>query len=412
MGMYQDAGLVSSLEITNALILREYSGLKDSNFFNYYEKLDNDELLGYSIQVAWGRFYSIYINNRNQLDLNTGFNQENISRYMSFSVEMFASYKISFLSNLLRVLYEFNFWTGDLGPNGLLDDEYLLHLNDRFKDEIQIEAQFKWIKETLPIALTRWVLNSENFKSASGLLINIEEKKNGSLNEIALQTGANIHEITITGISSTKQVNDSYATIKKEIADGLTSIEESIKNMSGSLEEVNALERRVQDLRSEYNFVGLSSGFTKIKDKKEKELREVEISYKNLFGCLFIAPVLFALLHFFVPGVFPKDYTMIFASLPFVTVEMALIYFFRLSYLEAKSIRTQLVQIDLRLSLCSFIDGYVEYRKKNGMDIIKVLDSFDSLIFSPIQTNENNIPSMFDGLEAIAGVAERFTKAK
>lgn len=89
---------------------------------------------------------------------------------------------------------------------------------------------------------------------------------------------------------------------------------------------------------------------------------------------------------------------------------MALIYFFRLSYLEAKSIRTQLVQIDLRLSLCSFIDGYVEYRKKNNVNIDKVLEIFDSLIFSPIQTNENNIPSMFDGIEAIAGLAEKITK--
>ena len=89
---------------------------------------------------------------------------------------------------------------------------------------------------------------------------------------------------------------------------------------------------------------------------------------------------------------------------------MAIIYFFRLSYLEAKALRTQLMQIELRLSLCSFIDGYVEYRKKNDIAIDKVLDAFDSLIFSPIQTNENNIPAMFDGLEAIAGVAEKVMK--
>ena len=89
---------------------------------------------------------------------------------------------------------------------------------------------------------------------------------------------------------------------------------------------------------------------------------------------------------------------------------MILIYFFRLSYLEAKSLRTQLIQIELRLSLCAFIDSYVEYRKRNQADIEKVLDSFDSLIFSPIQTNENNIPAMFDGIEAIAGLADKVIK--
>nr|EIX1665360.1 hypothetical protein [Cronobacter sakazakii] len=99
-----------------------------------------------------------------------------------------------------------------------------------------------------------------------------------------------------------------------------------------------------------------------------------------------------------------------FLILPFFTIEMILIYFFRLSYLEAKSIRTQLVQIELRLSLCAFIDGYVEYRKKNNTNVEKVLDCFDSLIFSPIQTNENNIPAMFDGVEALAGLADKVIK--
>lgn len=174
--------------------------------------------------------------------------------------------------------------------------------------------------------------------------------------------------------------------------------------------EIKELEGRVQDLKSEYNFVGLSSGFNKIKEKKELELRNIEVNYKNLFGCIFIVPVIITVLHLVTPAVFPKDLTVLFLALPFLTIEMALIYFFRLSYLEAKSIRTQLVQIDLRLSLCSFIDGYVEYRKKNNVNIDKVLEIFDSLIFSPIQTNENNIPSMFDGIEAIAGLAEKITK--
>lgn len=88
------------------------------------------------------------------------------------------------------------------------------------------------------------------------------------------------------------------------------------------------------------------------------------MNYKNLFGTVFIAPVIAVIIHFAFPDLYPKDYSAIFILFPFITIEMAIIYFFRLSYLEAKALRTQLMQIDLRLSLCAFIDGYVEYRRK------------------------------------------------
>jgi hypothetical protein len=205
-------------------------------------------------------------------------------------------------------------------------------------------------------------------------------------------------------------ISDNYDSIKKTIIDGKQEAESNLDYVKESIIEIKALEERVKNLKSEYNFVGLSNGFDRIKNKKEKELSSTEMNYKNLFGTIFIAPVIAVTLHFCFPNLYPKDYSSIFIILPFLTIEMAIIYFFRLSYLEAKALRTQLMQIDLRLSLCAFIDGYVEYRRKNNIAIEKVLDSFDALIFSPIQTNENNIPAMFDGLEAIAGVAEKVMK--
>lgn len=323
---------------------------------------------------------------------------------------MYAKDKIQFLSDLIRVLYELHFWTGKLRGEGIVSDEFLTLLENRYENLEDKTTQFKYIRENLAVALVQWLLKSQNFSEAKGLIKNIQEKKESFIEEVTTLKVENLNEIDLKEAEAIKNINDNFSSIKNEIRINKESVDASLKNIAESLVEIKELEGRVQGLKSEYNFVGLSSGFNKIKEKKELELRNIEVNYKNLFGCIFIVPVIITVLHLVTPAMFPKDLTVLFLALPFLTIEMALIYFFRLSYLEAKSIRTQLVQIDLRLSLCSFIDGYVEYRKKNNVNIDKVLEIFDSLIFSPIQTNENNIPSMFDGIEALAGLAEKITK--
>ena len=76
----------------------------------------------------------------------------------------------------------------------------------------------------------------------------------------------------------------------------------------------------------------------------------------------------------------------------------------RLYYSEVKTLNTQLLQIDHRLSLCEFIHDYIE-KKNADKDNKQSWDLFESLIFSPIQVASDNIPSIIDGANAVADLA-------
>lgn len=411
MGLYSDNKIINSIKETNTLISRDLvrfeemskksAKKKDNSIFLFYNTLDS----------AWSTFISIINNNPQHLDENTVFNQDTIISRMEFRVDDYKGDKVDFLSTLLRVLYEYYFWTGNRSiiTSNFITDSKLTLLENTFKDN-ESKYQFAWIRDKLPISLMKWLLNSNKLTDARNFISDLDKNKQNFLDDISSNLDMAIDKINKDTEASISLISANFNDIKKTIVDGKLEADANLKYVDESREEIKALEERVRNLKSEYNFVGLSSGFNIIKEKKEKELSTTEMNYKNLFGTVFIAPVIAVIIHFAFPDLYPKDYSAIFILFPFITIEMAIIYFFRLSYLEAKALRTQLMQIDLRLSLCAFIDGYVEYRRKNNIAIEKVLDSFDALIFSPIQNNENNIPAMFDGLEAIAGVAEKVMK--
>ncbi|HFZ1711585.1 TPA: hypothetical protein ACIJWR_004667, partial [Citrobacter sedlakii] len=380
---------------------KKFAKKKDNSISLFYNTLDS----------AWSTFISIINNNPQHLDENTVFNQDTITSRMEFRADDYREDKVDFLSTLLRVLYEYYFWTGNRSiiTSNFITDSKLTLLENTFKDN-ESKYQFAWIRDKLPISLMKWLLNSNKLTDARNFISDLDKNKQKLRDDISSNLDVAIDKINKDTEASISLISANFNDIKKTIVDGKLEADANLKYVDESRKEIKALEERVRNLKSEYNFVGLSSGFNIIKEKKEKELSTTEMNYKNLFGTVFIAPVIAVIIHFAFPGLYPKDYSAIFILFPFITIEMAIIYFFRLSYLEAKALRTQLMQIDLRLSLCAFIDGYVEYRRKNNIAIEKVLDSFDALIFSPIQNNENNIPAMFDGLEAIAGVAEKVMK--
>ncbi|PUX16045.1 hypothetical protein [Cronobacter malonaticus] len=410
MGIYADTKIVNGIKETNKIILADIERHKAIIANNAYENATKEEIFYTTLASAWKDFFRLISAAQSKLDENTKFNQRYIPQYIEFTISDYDSDKVIFLSNLLRVLYEYYFWTGDKVNVHYMSNDNLTSLEKTFGPDLSPYTQFAWIRDTLAISLAQWVINSDEFQEAKKLINTIDSNKNEIIKNISQLGGAIINEIESAQKNSSQIIDDQLSKTKKEIEGVKNHADDALSHISDTYQEIKGLQERVENLRSEYNFVGLSSGFNKIKEKKEKELKDTQINYMNLFGCIFIAPVAVALIHFILPNLYPKDYSAIFLILPFFTIEMILIYFFRLSYLEAKSIRTQLVQIELRLSLCAFIDGYVEYRKKNNTNVEKVLDCFDSLIFSPIQTNENNIPAMFDGVEALAGLADKVIK--
>lgn len=89
-------------------------------------------------------------------------------------------------------------------------------------------------------------------------------------------------------------------------------------------------------------------------------------------------------------------------SLPtIIAIEIILLYFFRVVLAQFRSVKAQLLQVDLRITLCQFVESYAEYvsklREKDATALIK----FEALIFSGLVTDESGIPSTFDGIEQV-----------
>ncbi|MEB7623169.1 hypothetical protein NGC49_05430 [Enterobacter vonholyi] len=408
MGLYKESKVLNELKKTNSYLLTNFPDKRAYDTGNYKSEIGEVEFFSGRLRDLWQEFYSLVENHSVWLDENTQYCQEKNLLGFYFTVEDFTEDRFLFLSRLVEILYEYYFWTGYYSR--LISDAEIDKLVQYYISTKHNEKDLLWVKEKMQYALMRWVLTSKRFIEAKEFISKLDEHKELAIKSEAIRDAESKVQIESLTKASLSSISDRFNTIIHSIKTDADEVKKLANDVAKSLEEVKALEERVSKLRTQYNFVGLSSGFSQIKDKKEEELRTSEVAYKNLFGCMFICPLIILVVHVFFPGKIPQGYNVLQVLLPMITIEMVMLYFFRLSYLEAKSLRAQLLQIDLKLSLCSFIDNYVKYRKEHNTNVRKVLDSFDSVIFSPIQANENNIPSMFDGVEALANLADKIIK--
>ncbi|TOP14721.1 hypothetical protein CGH22_22460, partial [Vibrio parahaemolyticus] len=87
--------------------------------------------------------------------------------------------------------------------------------------------------------------------------------------------------------------------------------------------------------------------------------------------------------------------------IPLISMELILIYFFRIILMNYRSTKAQIMQIELRQTLCQFIQSYAEYASEIKSKDATSLEKFENLIFSGILSDPEKLPSTFDGLEQI-----------
>lgn len=176
-------------------------------------------------------------------------------------------------------------------------------------------------------------------------------------------------------------------------------INKCLVDISEYKEEIKNIEGRLSEQRKEFNFVKLSSAFRNMKKSKADELG-IEIQYNRRLmggiGGLLVVKLLYAIFGDF--GAFDAKFA--FVSISSIFLIAVLIYFFRISLMNIKSIKSQILQLDLRLSLCEFIHNYAEDSNKMRDDKMKdSLERFESIIFSPIVANDEQIPATFDNFD-------------
>lgn len=199
----------------------------------------------------------------------------------------------------------------------------------------------------------------------------------------------------LTNIREFSQTVERSRELKTEWDKDLKQREELLAGLAGTISK----------LSSEYNFVGLVHGFQALKADKENERR---FSYRSLLAiatCMLVLPA--AQFYFVVSNLESIDThkaTLVYALPTILALEVILLYLFRVVLGQFRSVKAQLLQIDLRISLCQFVESYSEYVSKLRKNDSSALTKFESLVFSGLVAGESDIPSTFDGAEQIASL--------
>ncbi|MBI1397181.1 MAG: hypothetical protein GC151_14510 [Betaproteobacteria bacterium] len=181
--------------------------------------------------------------------------------------------------------------------------------------------------------------------------------------------------------------------------------EEWDEDFKQRIELIEGLKGTIGKLASEYNFVGLVHGFQALKVGKERERVFSFRSVLAIAACMLMLPA--AQLYFVVTNLERIDAhkaTLVYSLPTILALEVILLYFFRVVLGQFRSVKAQLLQVDLRISLCQFIESYSEYVSRLRKNDSSALTKFESLVFSGLVAGEADIPSTLDGAEQIASL--------
>jgi hypothetical protein len=172
--------------------------------------------------------------------------------------------------------------------------------------------------------------------------------------------------------------------------------------------EVVALKNKLEEYKTGFNFVGLFKGFDDLSSIKNTE-QSWALVFLIVLAILAIVPVgaeIYLLI--FKTETIKKYYLDLlkYAIFPTLTLQIVLVYFFRVALFNYKSVKAQCLQLELRKTLCQFIQSYSTYAKEMKTADNSSLEKFENLIFSGIIANEENLPSTFDGLEQLGKIIQ------
>ncbi|MDM8566524.1 hypothetical protein QUF74_12845 [Candidatus Halobeggiatoa sp. HSG11] len=170
-------------------------------------------------------------------------------------------------------------------------------------------------------------------------------------------------------------------------------------------EQVNKLKDNLTEYETAFNFVGLYNGFDELSVEKNEEKKNL-LFWLRILGVIIVTPIL---IEFIIIFLNIKDITsiqegLIISILPTISFVAISIYYFRVLLFNYKSVKSQLLQIELRKTLCRFIQNYADYSSEIKKEDADALSKFENIIFSGIVMDEGALPSNFDGFEQIVKI--------
>lgn len=250
----------------------------------------------------------------------------------------------------------------DVSTSGDLKNEYTDTIDfglsniDKFDEEIQRQIRFAHYR--MPLQILKSVFSTDEMKSL-------------------------------------KDFPEHASLLNKKIEDWDKSINE--KEM-----KVSELKTSLEQYKYGFNFVGLYAGFDSLESDYKSQKRTL---FKSLLA-LGSAIIIFLMLDVFLIWLdvfdISKDFhKLIFVSVPILSIIFYLTYYFRILLSQHYKLKTQIAQIELRKTLCRFIQSYAEYSTEITKDNPRALEKFEQIIFSNIMENTEQIPNTYDGIEQI-----------
>ena len=229
-----------------------------------------------------------------------------------------------------------------------------------------------------------------------------------------------LHDDRINELRNARRTYDGISTVTKDAADALRAQEEKVQTLRN---ELNKLEEG-------FNFVGLVDGFRSLLKVRRKS-RVLVVLALLFIAAVAVAPILYELTYIrdviaawfeardaclkrgvaLDCGTGPVAlWPLAFLAPGLIAIEILIIYFFRIFLSQLRSLDAQILQLELRASLCQFIQSYAQYASTLKAQSGTTLDRFEALIFSGIQSVEDKIPTTFDGMDQIASLVEKLKK--
>ncbi len=207
---------------------------------------------------------------------------------------------------------------------------------------------------------------------------------------------------------------------------------------------VGALKKELDRIEPEYQGRLLTKSFFLMLNGVNKRLFWSKAKYNLLTFISVIIPILVICFHVYVSTLpsenilhkinlnnenFDFGYFLSYV-VPFLSLEIMLFYFVRLSYRDMNMLNAQRLQVEHRLAVSRFIRSYARQKTgffekyindtckdeiNNNGDLGKFIgypDGFENLIFSPIQADAENIPSALDSVNSIAELVGKVMSAK
>ena len=324
---------------------------------------DDDAFYKVMYVSVWDAFKTLYNNRQSSLEDKTKYYRRVYNEVIISSFEDYLKEDVDKLQFIIRLMMEYIFWSGDVDravPGFLHERECFERLDNilNVRNGVQLDVFVK-IYDDSPIKIMREFILSKDLKDAKAF--------------------------------SREIVNENYR---------IEALQEKTKRQ---IEKISDIQGKLTEYVGEYNFVLLSKAFVRMKGDKEKECR-VARGWMNLYTAALIFIPIFILFSFYEKWlIIDATVKHLMYAVPLLTLEILIFYFMRLYYSEVRSIKAQLLQIDLRLSLCEFVHDFINNKNesKGNADSWR---NFESLIFSPIQMTADNIPSVLDGANAVADV--------